>query len=96
MASTIAIIVLLMCILFIKSTIIRLRWGEERPAKVNVLLSIVCAILSFVPFVKLVVMFAAPILTIMWFCSNGFDENNERRVEISDETIIGKILLFKI
>lgn len=99
--SIIALIVLLVCILFIRSTIIIktrncISTEEERPAKVNVLFSVVCASLSFIPYVKWALMAVAPILTIIWFCSNGFDDNNERIVEISDKTIIGKILLFKI
>lgn len=98
MITIIALIVLLMCILFIKSTTISSKYEDERPVKINVFLPTVCAILAFIPDVKWVILFLVPIVTIIWYCTDGFDDNglNGNRIEVNDETIIGKILLFKI
>lgn len=96
MVTIIALIVLLVCILFIKSTIIIEMNMPDRPAKVNVLVSIACAALAFIPIAKWVILFLVPIVTIFWYCTGGFDDDGSRAVELSDETTIGKILLFKI
>lgn len=94
--TSIALIVLLMCILFIKSTIIIERGKPERPTKVNILIPIICALLAFVPVANWIIMFLAPIVTIIWYGTSGFDDFNSRTIELNEETPIGKILLFKI
>lgn len=80
----IALIVLLMYILFIKSTIIIERGEPERPAKVNVLISIICALLALVPIANWIIMFLVPIVTIIWYCTNGFDDGWGRKVNVDE------------
>lgn len=94
MVTVIALVVLLISILFIKSTIIITLDGEVRTAKVNVFLYILCSVLAFVPFARWFVMFGTPIIATVWFGSDGFDRFHS--IELSDDTFIGKILLFKI
>lgn len=69
---------------------------EEEPTKVNVFLSLVGAALAFVPYAQIIIIIIAPIMTLVWFCSNNFDNDDNQKVEISNKTFIGKILLFKI
>lgn len=94
MLTVIALAVLLVSILFIKSTIITTLDGEVRTAKVNVPLYISCSVLAFVPFARWFVMFGTFIITIFWFSTEGFDRFYS--IKLSEDTFIGKILLFKI
>lgn len=98
MITVIALIILLACILFVKSTvIISKRWEEcKRNTKVNVLICLLACALTFIPYVKWAIMLAAPIVVIFWYSTDGFDDSNSQVVKISKDTIIGKILLFKI
>lgn len=41
-------------------------------------------------------MFVTPLVTVIWYASDGFDDYDRRTVKISEDTLIGKILLFKI
>lgn len=95
MITIITLIVLLISVLFIKSTTIT-EYGECRKTKVPIVIFVLGVILAFIPFVKWAVMLATPIATIIWYASNGFDDYNSRTIEISEDTTIGKILLFKI
>lgn len=92
----IALIVLLVCFAFIKSTILLPPGkGEKwRPAKLNLLWSVLCIALCFMPYVKWVVMVGSPVVTIFWMCTSGFDRFSD--IVVSDNSLIGKILLFKI
>lgn len=96
MITIITLIVLLISVLFIKSTTITV-YGKCRKAKVPVLIPILVAILAFIPIVKWVVMFVTPLVTVIWYASDGSDDYDRRTVKkISEDTLIGKILLFKI
>ena len=95
----ITFIVVLVCFAFIKSTIIipLNSREEERPPKVSIPLFLVCAASSFIPYINVLVIVIVPIITLIWFASNGFqDEPLKRKLEINKETILGKILLSKI
>lgn len=90
----IALVVLLVSILLIKSTVITTLDGDVRTAKVNVPLCILCGVLAFIPFARWFTMFGVPIITIVWFGTEGFDKLHS--IQLSDDTFVGKILLFKI
>lgn len=92
--SIVALIVLLISILFIKSTII-IYGNNTRNTKVNVPVCIGACILAFVPFFQWLIMIGVPVLVAFWYGTDGFEDDGQR-VKLSDNTFIGKILLFKI
>lgn len=97
MVTVIGLVVLLISILFIKSTTIILKYGMgKRNSRVNVFVCVLAGVLAFVPIAKWIIMIGTPVSVCVWYCTNGFDEHNLQSVELSEDTFIGKILLFKI
>lgn len=95
MITIITLIVLLISVLFVKSTII-IEHGKCRKTKVLVLIPILATILAFIPFVNIATMAIAPIVTLTWYNTGGFNDCNGRIVKVSEDTLMGKIFLFKI
>lgn len=77
-----------------KSTTIVTLEGDVITTRVNVPLCILCSVLAFVPFARWFIMIGAPIITLIWFCTDGFDRFHSIRLD--SDTFIGKIILFKI
>lgn len=94
--TVVTLIVLLISILFIKSTVIYGHGKPIRTAKVNIFICILAGVLAFVPFAKWVVVVCTPIIMCIWYATNGFVDDNSQYIELSSDTFIGKILLFKI
>lgn len=96
----ITLIVLLICFVFVKSTIFTpssyRNKDEAKPAKVNILIATVCAILAFIPIVKWIVLPTVPLMTVIWYFTDGFDNSGDWSLKLDDKTTMSKILLYKI
>lgn len=86
---TINLIMLLMCIVLIKSII---NTQEDRKCKVNVLVFTIAFVLSILPYVRWVMVFLIPIIGIPYF-SVMLKESD---FEFDEESLLYKILTFKI
>lgn len=92
----ITLVTLLISILFIKSVTIVYRYGNDRRAKVNLLFIIIVGILAFVPVAKWFVLIGTPLITIIWYTTDMFERKGVDYLEIRKDSVIGKIILFKI
>lgn len=92
----ITLVILLISILFVKSVTITYRHSCGRRTKVNLLLIVITGVLAFVPVAKWIIMFGAPVVTILWYGTDRFEDSDVARMEIDRDSIFGKILLFKI
>lgn len=97
MITIVSLIVLLLCFALVRSTVLTLPGKKEEPkqARLNVLWCLICVVLCLIDeLTSWTMTFAAPVFTVFWLCTNGWDKYTD--IEISDESLIGKILLFKI
>lgn len=92
----IALVALLISVLFIKSVTIVYRYGNDRRAKVNLLFIIIVGMLAFVPVAKWFVLIGAPLTTIIWYATDMFGSEGVDYLGIRNDSVIGKIILFKI